>query len=107
GAMPLWLAPTQCVIIPVSEKAIEYAKQIEFLLAAADLRVTLDARNERLQKKIRDAEVEKMPYMVIIGEKEASEGTLSIRSKAEGDIGKKEIEEFIQMLKKEIEEKVR
>ncbi|MFH0764620.1 MAG: threonine--tRNA ligase [Candidatus Omnitrophota bacterium] len=107
GAMPLWLAPVQCVIIPVSEKAIEYAKQVEFLFAAAGVRVSLDARNERLQKKIRDAEVEKIPYMVIIGEKEASEKTLSIRSKAEGDIGKKQIEEFLQMLKKEIEEKVR
>jgi len=107
GAMPLWLAPTQCVIIPVSEKALEYAKQIEFLFATAGVRVSLDARNERLQKKIRDAEVEKVPYMIILGEKEAAEGSLSIRSKAQGDLGKKGIEEFIQMLKKEIEEKVR
>ncbi len=107
GAMPLWLAPVQCAIIPVSEKALEYAKQIEFLLAAADVRVKLDARNERLQKKIRDAEVEKIPYMIILGEKEAAERSLSIRSKAEGDLGEKGIEEFIQMLKKEIEEKVR
>jgi len=107
GAMPLWLAPVQCVIIPVSEKAIDYAKQVETIFRSADIRVELDSRNERLQKKIRDAEVEKAPYMVIIGEKEAAEGTLSIRSKAQGDLGKKSIEDFMQMLKREIDEKVK
>jgi threonyl-tRNA synthetase len=107
GALPLWLAPVQCVIIPVSEKAMPYAKEVETILNAAEIRVELDARNERLQKKIRDAEVEKSPYMVIIGEKEASEGSLSIRSKAQGDIGKKSIEEFVGMLKREITEKVK
>ena len=107
GAMPLWLAPTQCVIIPVSEKALQYAKKIESLLMALEIRVSLDSRNERLQKKIRDAEMDKVPYMIILGEKEAAEGALSVRSKAQGDMGKKTIEEFVQMLKKEIDEKVK
>ena len=107
GAMPLWLAPVQCVIIPVSDKAMEYSKKIETILIENGLRVSLDSRNERLQKKIRDAEVEKTPYMIIIGEKEATGDVLSIRSKAQGDMGIMTSEEFIQMLNKEIKEKVR
>ena len=107
GAMPLWLAPTQCVIIPISEKALVYAEKIKALLAEQEIRVSLDSRNERLQKKIRDAEVEKIPYMVIVGEKEAAGEVLSIRSKAQGDMGIMTSEEFIQMINKEIKEKVR
>jgi len=107
GALPLWLAPTQCVIIPVSEKSGSYAATIADELKSADIRVSVDFRNERLQKKIRDAEMEKIPYMVVVGEKEAQERTVSVRSKAEGDIGKKGIEEFVQMISREITEKVK
>ena len=107
GAMPLWLAPVQCAIIPISDKAMEYSKKIETIFIENGIRVSLDSRNERLQKKIRDAEVEKTPYMIIIGEKEAAGGVLSIRSKAQGDMGIMTSEEFIQMINKEIKEKVR
>ena len=107
GAMPLWLAPVQCTIIPVSEKALAYCKKIETVLLENGLRLSLDSRNERLQKKIRDAELEKVPYMVIIGEKEAAGEVLSIRSKSQGDMGIMTPEEFIQMINKEIKEKVR
>ncbi len=107
GALPLWLSPTQCVIIPVSEKALSYAREIQHIFLENDIRVTLDTRNERLQKKVRDAEVEKAPYMVILGETEISEKALSVRSKSEGDMGKMGVEEFIQMIQKEIREKVR
>jgi len=107
GALPLWLAPTQCVIIPVSEKSGPYAATVAEELKSADIRVSVDFRNERLQKKIRDAEMEKIPYMVVVGEKEAQERTVSVRSKAEGDIGKKGIEEFVQMISREITEKVK
>lgn len=107
GAMPLWLAPTQCVIIPVSEKAAGYAKGVLEALAGNEIRVSLDSRNERLQKKIRDAEVAKIPYMVIVGEKEYAEDNLSIRSKSQGDMGSMKMDEFTQMLKKEVQEKVR
>jgi threonyl-tRNA synthetase len=71
------------------------------------IRVELDYRNERLQKKIRDAEVEKVPYMAVVGEKEAAENSLSVRSKAQGEMGRFVTDEFIQMLKKEVDEKVR
>jgi len=107
GAMPLWLAPTQCIIIPVSEKSMKYASSAAKTLKEAGIRIELDARNERLQKKVRDAEIEKVPYMAVIGEKEEKDGTLSIRSKAQGDIGKMAITDFVSMLKREIEEKVR
>jgi threonyl-tRNA synthetase len=107
GALPLWLAPTQCVIIPVSEKAVPYAISVAEMFREAEIRVSVDLKNERLQKKIREAEMEKIPYMVVVGEKEAQERTLSIRSKSQGDLGKKNIEEFVQVLQREIMEKVR
>ncbi|MBN2453244.1 MAG: threonine--tRNA ligase [Candidatus Omnitrophica bacterium] len=107
GALPLWLAPTQVIIIPVSEKVLSYAKKVEKTMVENNLRVELDYRNERLQKKVRDAEMEKVPYMVVVGEKEASDGSLSVRSKAQGEMGRLMIDEFIQMVKKEIQEKVK
>ncbi len=107
GALPLWLSPTQVTIIPISEKVLSYAKKVEKVMVDNDIRAELDHRNERLQKKIRDAEVVKVPYMVVIGEKEAAEDSLSVRSKAQGEMGRFMMDEFIQMLKKEINEKVR
>jgi threonyl-tRNA synthetase len=107
GALPLWLSPTQVIIIPISEKVISYAKKVEKVMLENGIRAQLDHRNERLQKKVRDAEVEKAPYMVIIGEKEAAEDSLSVRSKAQGEMGRFMMDEFIQMLNKEINEKVR
>ncbi len=107
GAMPLWLAPVQCVIIPVSEKAGDYADNVFRALFNNNVRVEIDTRNERLQKKIRDAEVQKIPYMVVIGEKEESVGMISIRSKAQGDIGRMKLGEFIERIKEETEKKVR
>jgi len=107
GALPLWLSPTQVAIIPVSEKVMSYAKKVERMLVESGIRASLDSRNERLQKKIRDAEVEKIPYMVVVGEKEAAEQSLSIRSKAQGEMGRLMTDEFIQMLQKEVKEKVK
>ena len=107
GAMPLWLSPTQCVIIPVSEKAMDYGQKVKNVFIDEGIRATIDSRNERLQKKIRDAEVEKVPYMIIVGEKEAYNDSLSVRSKAAGDMGEMKTDAFIQMIKKEIKEKVR
>jgi threonyl-tRNA synthetase len=107
GALPLWLSPTQVTIIPISEKVMSYARKVEKMMVENGIRVELDHRNERLQKKIRDAEVAKVPYMIVIGEKEAAEDSLSVRSKAQGEMGRFMMDEFIQMLKKEIDEKVR
>ncbi len=107
GALPLWLSPTQVIIIPVSEKVLSYAKKVERTLTENGFRAELDHRNERLQKKVRDAEMEKVPYMLVVGEKEAADGSLSVRSKAQGEMGRLMMDEFIQMMKKEVQEKVK
>ncbi len=107
GALPLWLAPVQCMIIPVSEKASGYAENVWRTLFGHNIRIEIDSRNERLQKKIRDAEVQKIPYMLVIGEKEESVGMISVRSKAQGDIGRMKLGEFIERIKEETEKKVR
>lgn len=107
GALPLWLSPVQCMIIPVSDKVSGYAENIKRTLLGIDMRVEIDFRNERLQKKIRDAEVAKTPYMLVIGEKEESIGMISVRSKTQGDMGRMKLSEFVEKVKEEIEKKVR
>ena len=107
GAMPLWLAPVQCIVIPISDKVNEYAENIKMTLVNADIRVEIDRRNERLQKKIRDAQAQKIPYMIVIGEKEESIGMVSIRSKAQGDIGRMKLGEFVEKIISETEKRVR
>jgi len=107
GAMPLWLAPTQVLVIPVSDKFSDYAKTVEKALVSQDIRVSVDSRNERLQKKIRDAEVEKVPYMLVVGEKEAAGKSVSVRSKSQGDIGTMVLDAFVERAKKEVKEKGR
>ncbi|GAB4331361.1 MAG: threonine--tRNA ligase [Calditrichia bacterium] len=105
GAFPLWLAPVQAVLIPISQRHHEYARKVYEKLLAAGIRAELDLRNEKMGFKIREAEVQKVPYMLIMGDKEAEEGVVSVRSKAEGDLGKQKIEDFRNRLLQEIEEK--
>ncbi len=107
GAMPLWLAPVQCVIIPISEKVSGYAAGVEKELVKNDIRVTVDSRNERLEKKIRDAEMEKVPYMLIVGEKEEKTKSISLRSKTKGDTGTVKLDKLLEIIKEEIKEKGR
>ena len=107
GALPLWLSPTQVAVVPVSDKVEAYAREVEKAFLQEEIRVSIDLRNERLQKKIRDAEVEKIPYMIVVGEKEAAARSLSVRSKSKGDMGNMGIPEFIGMVKKEINAKGR
>ncbi|MBN1526542.1 MAG: threonine--tRNA ligase [Candidatus Omnitrophica bacterium] len=107
GAMPLWLAPTQVLVIPVSDKFADYVKTVEKALLSQDIRVAVDNRNERLQKKIRDAEVGKVPYMLVVGEKEAAGKSVSVRAKSQGDIGTMALDAFIERAKKEVQEKGR
>ncbi len=105
GALPTWMAPTQLQIIPVSEKYFDYAQKIKSIFENSGLRVEADFRNEKLGYKIREAQMEKIPYMVIVGEKEEAENTVSIRSRKEGDLGSKSIEAFVDMINEEIETK--
>ncbi|MFD1258902.1 threonine--tRNA ligase [Mucilaginibacter terrae] len=102
GNFPLWLSPEQYVILPISEKYEEYAKKLSQMLNNTDIRGLIDFRDEKIGRKIRDAEVKKIPYMLIVGEKEAAEGTVSVRKHGVGDLGSITIEDFKQQLIKEI-----
>ena len=106
GKLPVWLSPVQVKILPISDKFLEYAKTILHKLKKADIRAEIDDRNEKIGKKIRDTELMKVPYMLVIGEKEMNEGKASIRRQGKGDLGAKLVEEFIVEIKKEIEERV-
>jgi len=95
GAMPLWLSPVQVKILSVTERTEEYAKKVASLLSDVGIRVETDTRNEKIGYKIREAQLEKIPFMLILGDKEAEENTVSVRKRGEGDIGALGIEEFI------------
>ena len=105
GAFPAWLAPCQVKILPITDKHAEYAKKIYDKFFALGIRAKLDDRNEKLGYKIREAQVQKVPYMLVVGDKEMEEGTVTIRHRGEGDIGSMKIDEFVAKLQKEIEEK--
>jgi len=105
GAFPVWLAPTQAIIIPIAERHSKYASELKSKLSESSIRVDVDDRSESMQKKIREAEEQKIPYMIIVGDKEEKENTISIRQRGKKNLGKMKIEEFIQKIKKEIEEK--
>ncbi|HEY9003729.1 MAG TPA: threonine--tRNA ligase [Mucilaginibacter sp.] len=102
GNFPLWLSPEQFIILPISEKYEEYAKKLSDILKDSDICGLIDFRDEKIGRKIRDAEVKKIPYMLIVGEKEAAEGKVSVRKHGQGDLGSMTIEEFKQQIIKEI-----
>ena len=104
GNFPLWLTPEQVKILPVSEKYNDYAKEIAEFLEFSDIRALVDERNEKIGRKIRDAEVTKIPFMLIVGEKEATSGELSVRRHGEGDLGTMTREDFVINIEKEISE---
>ena len=106
GRFPLWLTPDQAIILPISEKYNDYAYQVAKQLEAADVRVTVDDRNEKIGKKIRDNELRRIPYMLVVGEKEAENGEISVRKQGEGDKGTMKIATFAQNLAKEVEEMI-
>ena len=106
GAFPAWLAPTQVKILPISDNYREYADKIFYELRDKGFRVELDDRSEKIGYKIREAQLEKVPYMIIAGEKEMNEGTVSVRSRREGDKGAMTLDEFMAMLKEEVDNKV-
>ncbi len=103
GNFPLWLAPEQVAILPISEKFQEFAEQLQSELLAADIRSSVDHRDEKIGRKIRDAEVQKIPYMLIIGEKEAQTGTVAVRRHGQGQGESLEIPAFVALLQKELE----
>jgi len=105
GAFPTWLAPVQVRVIPIGEAHLEYARQVARELREAGLRVEVDARNEKVGYKIRDAQVQKVPYMLVVGDKEASGGTVSVRSRSLGELGSMSVAELKEQLVAEVASK--
>ncbi len=101
GKFPVWLAPVQAKILPISSTFLPYAQQVLQQLKTVDVRAEIDDRNEKIGKKIRDTELMKVPYMLVIGEKEVNENKLAVRKQGEGDMGTKTIEEFVEIIVKE------
>ena len=106
GRFPLWLAPDQAVVLPISEKFNDYAHDVARRLNAADIRTTVDDRNEKIGKKIRDNELKRIPYMLIVGEKEAENDEISVRKQGEGDKGIMKIANFAEYLTNEVNQMI-
>ena len=102
GKFPLWLTPDQVAILPISEKFNDYAQEVKDYLKRYDVRAIVDERNEKIGRKIRDNEMKRIPYMLIVGEKEAADGTVSVRKQGEGDQGSMKFEDFAKKINEEV-----
>ena len=107
GAFPTWLAPVQVKVLPIADSHVDYANKVKEELQKAGIRVEVDNRDEKIGYKIREAQLQKLPYMLVVGDKEIEEGTVGVRSRKDGDIGAQKLEEFISKIKEEIENYVR
>jgi len=105
GAFPLWLAPEQVRVLTISEKSLEYGKQVEAKLKSAGFRTGADYRAEKINAKVREAQLEKIPYMLVVGEKEAAAGAVAVRDRIAGDLGALPLPEVITRLEAEVREK--
>lgn len=104
GNFPLWLNPEQVIILPISEKFMDYSKKLSDILNNYDIRSQIDERSEKTGRKIRDAEINKIPFMLIVGEKEEADGSVSVRRHGVGDLGSFKIEDFVNLINKEVKE---
>src|SRR5580658_10214350 len=105
GAFPLWLAPVQMVVMPITDRQLEYAQKVHARLEEAGLRSHLDDRKEKVQLKIRDAQMQKVPYMLVVGDREAEAGAVAVRHRKHGDLGAKPLEQFVEEVTKLVETK--
>lgn len=103
GAFPVWLAPVQVKILPISDAHVDYAKKVEEKLRKQGIRVVVDSRNEKIGYKIREAQLEKVPYMLAVGDKEIGAEAVSVRSRKEGEMGQMPVEEFVQKVKQKVD----
>jgi threonyl-tRNA synthetase len=102
GAFPLWLAPVQAILLPIADRHLDYSAKVRDALKAAGLRVDLDDRQEKIGYKIREAQLQKIPYMLVVGDRESAEGTISVRTRAGGDQGPKTVDDFVAAAQGEI-----
>ena len=107
GVFPLWLTPEQAVILPISEKYNGYAEKVAAMLGAKDVRVRIDYRNEKIGKKIREAEMQKTPFMIIVGEQEEKDGTISVRRHTKGDLGTMTADSLAAAINEEVENSIK
>jgi len=105
GAFPLWLAPVQAVVLPISDRHLDYGVAVRERLRASGLRVDLDERQEKIGYKIREAQLQKIPYMLVVGDKEVADGTVSVRSRSGGDLGPNSVDEFVKKAREETSSK--
>lgn len=105
GAFPTWLAPVQVVVMPITDRHNQYSQQVAEKLKQRDIRVETDLRREKIGAKIRDAQLQKIPYMIIIGEKEEKGNLVSVRHRSKGDQGQKKLKDFLLEVGKEIDKK--
>jgi threonyl-tRNA synthetase len=105
GAFPVWLAPVQAVVMPITDRQLDYARKVHAELVAAGFRAELDDRKEKINFKIREAQVQKIPYMLVVGDREAEAGTVAVRHRKHGDLGAKPMAEFVAMLREQVESK--
>jgi threonyl-tRNA synthetase len=106
GAFPVWLAPVQAVVLPITDRQIEYATQLKNRLVEAGIRATIDERKEKVNLKIREAQLQKIPYMLVVGDREAASGNVSVRNRKHGDQGVKSFDEFLAGIQQLIATKV-
>ena len=105
GAFPLWIAPIQSIVLPIADRHVTYAKGVSQRLAEAGFRVQVDERQEKIGYKIREAQLQKVPYMLVVGDREAAEGTVAVRSRTGGDLGSQAIEAFVASARSDVEQK--
>jgi len=107
GAFPLWLAPVQAIVLPIADRHVDYARQVAAQVEAAGLRVEVDARQEKVNYKIREAQVQKVPYMLVVGDREAADGTVAVRSRSAGDLGARRVDAFVEAAVEEVRSRAR
>jgi threonyl-tRNA synthetase len=103
GAFPLWISPVQVMLLPIADRHAAYANQVAEQLLSQDIRVEVDNRREKINLKIREAQLQKIPYMLIVGDKEQQQSTVAVRSRSGGDLGVSDLKNFLEKLKKEID----
>jgi len=106
GKFPLWLTPDQAVVLPISEKYEEYAQKVSDFLNNSDIRTLIDLRNEKIGKKIRDNELKRIPYLLVVGEKEMESNTVAVRKQGEGDQGSMKTEDFVSFIENEVKKQL-
>jgi len=105
GAFPVWLAPVQAVVLPITDRQVEYANRVKERLCAANIRAHVDDRKEKVNLKIREAQLQKVPYMLVVGDREAQSDSVSVRNRRHADQGVKKVDEFLADIEKLIADK--